>query len=159
MWNPKSTDMESGIHSVESGIQHSLGLPHMGQYLSNRKQYVALGDVKSSEQTMLCGIPQGSTLGPFLFLLYINDLPNCSEKLCFKIFADDTIVFASARDLRASAWESGAGLEMGVGRFRSKLAHMVTMKTYAMCPSFNFIALIWAEFQIIALWGSPEADF
>ena len=50
---------------------------------------------------MLCGIPQGSTLGPLLFLLYINDLPNCSEKLCFKIFADDTNVFASARDLKS----------------------------------------------------------
>ena len=50
---------------------------------------------------MLCGIPQGSTLGPLLFLMYINDLPNCSEKLCFKIFADDTNVFASARDLKS----------------------------------------------------------
>lgn len=70
-------------------------------YLSNRKQYVALGEVKSSEQTMLCGIRQGSTLGPLLFLTYINDFPNCSEKLCFKIFADDTNVFASARNLKS----------------------------------------------------------
>ena len=38
-------------------------------YLSNRKQYVALGEAKSPEQTMLCGIPQGSTLGPLLFLV------------------------------------------------------------------------------------------
>ena len=50
---------------------------------------------------MLCGIPQGRTLGPLLFLIYITDLPNSSQKLSFKTFADDTNVFASARDLKS----------------------------------------------------------
>ena len=49
---------------------------------------------------MVCGVPQGSSLGPFLFLIYINDLPNCSEFLSFEIFADDTNLFASAKDLK-----------------------------------------------------------
>ena len=44
-------------------------------------------------ETITCGVPQGSTLGPLLFLLYINDLPNSSEKLSFRIFADDTNIF------------------------------------------------------------------
>ena len=70
-------------------------------YLSNRKQYVELEGVKSPKQTMLCGIPQGGTLGPLLFLIYINGLPNSSQKLSFIIFADDTNVFASAWDLKS----------------------------------------------------------
>ena len=49
---------------------------------------------------MTCGIPQGSSLGPVLFLIYINDLPNSSNALTFRIFADDTNVFASARKLK-----------------------------------------------------------
>ena len=68
--------------------------------LTNRQQYVQMGNTVSSEQTMTYGIPQGSSLGPVLFLIYINDLPNCSSALTFRIFADDTNVFASARDLK-----------------------------------------------------------
>ena len=66
-----------------------------------------LDGIKSQNQTILCGILQGSTLGLLLFL--INDLPNSSEKLSFKIFADDTNVFASAKDrlLSLPSLESG----------------------------------------------------
>ena len=50
---------------------------------------------------MSCGIPQDSTLGPLLFPIYINDLPNCSDKLSFKIFGDDTNVFTSTNNLKS----------------------------------------------------------
>ena len=69
-------------------------------YLHNRTQFVEIGNTKSSYETIVCGIPQGSTLGPLLFLLYINDLPNCSKKLSFPIFADDTNMFYTCDKLQ-----------------------------------------------------------
>ena len=52
--------------------------------------------MESSRQTVVCGVPQGSSLGTLLFLIYINDIRNCSEKLSFSIFADDTNTFAAS---------------------------------------------------------------
>ena len=58
-----------------------------------------MGEAESNKLQMLCGVPQGSTLGPLLFLLYINDVSNCSDKLSFRIFADDTSVFYSCKNV------------------------------------------------------------
>ena len=82
-----------------SGIR-GVPLQLFASYLTNRQQYVQMGNTVSSNQTMTCCIPQRSSLGPVLFLIYINDLPNCSNALTFRIFADDTNVFASARNLK-----------------------------------------------------------
>ena len=73
-----------------------LPLQWFTNYLTNRQHYVFLAGMESSKQTIVCGVPQGCSLGPLLFLIYINDIPNCSEKLSFRIFADDTNIFASS---------------------------------------------------------------
>lgn len=61
-------------------------------YLTNRTQYVVINGVKSSIQSNNCGVPQGSVLGPLLFLIYINDIVNSSNLVRFSLFADDTCV-------------------------------------------------------------------
>ena len=66
-------------------------------YLSNRKQYVYYNGYSSEVKSIKCGVPQGSVLGPLLFLLYINDLPHVSNKMHFFLFADDTNLYYESK--------------------------------------------------------------
>ena len=68
-------------------------------YLSNRSQYVSVNGYSSNQLNVTCGVPQGSVLGPLLFLIYINDLPNSSSKLSFYLFADDTNIYFESHSL------------------------------------------------------------
>ena len=70
-------------------------------YLDNRKQFVEFNQHHSSTLSILCGVPQGSILGPLLFLLYINDLPQCSPNLQFIMFVDDTNIIYSDKDYKS----------------------------------------------------------
>ena len=63
-------------------------------YLNDRYQYTIVNNVKSNLKQVTCGVPQGFTLGPLLFLIYINDLP-CISKFNAKLFADDTVLTLS----------------------------------------------------------------
>ena len=62
----------------------------LNSYLSDRKQYVKINDVKSSIQSYKTGVPQGSIVGPLLFNIFINDIINSSRKFNFILYADDT---------------------------------------------------------------------
>ena len=68
-------------------------------YLTDRKQYVFYNGTSSETKSISCGVPQGSVLGPLLFLIYINDLPNISDKLNFFLFADDTNIYYESDNL------------------------------------------------------------
>ena len=62
-------------------------------YLSNWKQYVFLNAESSEVKDITCEVPQGSVLGPLLFLLYINVVRNICKVLDFYLFADDLLIF------------------------------------------------------------------
>jgi hypothetical protein len=90
-------------HSILLSKLYSIGvrgadLKWFESYLSNRQQFVTINDTDSLLLDILNGVPQGSILGPLLFLIYINDLPNCSLLFSF-LFADDTALTASADSL------------------------------------------------------------
>ena len=58
-------------------------------YLSNRKQYVMVGDLSSSTQPIISGVPQGSVIGPFLLNFLMNHIIKSSDKFNFILYADD----------------------------------------------------------------------
>ena len=82
------------------GKTHSL----ISSYLSNRTQYVSILDEKSDKLPVIFGVPQGSCLGPLLFLVYINDLGthfSVADNIEIVLFADDTNIFVQGKNLKS----------------------------------------------------------
>ena len=91
------------------GVEGEL-LSLLKNYLENREQSVALNGHTPEWRKIMSGIPQGSALGPLLFLIYINDLLDGINSLC-KIFADDTSLFSKVYDIHKSASNFNDDLE------------------------------------------------
>ena len=101
-------DIKKAFDSINYGILlnkmkkcfgiSSIELKWFELYLSNREQQCSINEQLSSKKTITCGVPQGSILGPLLFLLYINDLPECLRSTTPCMYADDTQIFSSSYD-------------------------------------------------------------
>ena len=131
-----------------------LALEWFRNYLNDRTQYVSYKDSKSELMNLTCGVPQGSVLGPLLFIIYTNDLPNClAESNCI-LFADDTTVFRSSSnaDYLASSiqndlkslydWFCANKLSLNIGKTNFLLFSPSTKNKY---PHITELKLHWMK--------------
>ena len=98
-------DLKKAFDTVEQSIllkklaAHGVDEKSVGwftSYLSNRSQRTSVGNFTSTPSYVSVGVPQGSVLGPLLFLIYINDLPDILQNTKSSLFADDTVVYTTA---------------------------------------------------------------
>ena len=88
------------LQKLKHGIR-GLTLNWFNSYLNSREQFTVVNGCLSQSMPIRRGVPHGSILGPLLFLIYmyINDIPNCTQSLNYILFADDTSVFSTGKDL------------------------------------------------------------
>ena len=89
------------LHKLEYYGFRGIVLDWFRNYLQNRTQYVSYLGSKSELQNITCGVPQGSILGPLLFILYVNDITHTSNILDFILFADDTTILYSHKNINS----------------------------------------------------------
>ena len=109
-------------------------------YLSDREQFVSVHGIESKTVKMVCGVPQGSVLGPLLFLLFINDLPNATDFLTL-LFADDTTFQMSGFDINLLFRNANSELEKASTWFRANKLTLNVDKTKFMLFSEKDILL------------------
>ena len=107
-------------------------LSWLKSYLSNRQQFVSINNVESSRLNIKCGVPQGSILGPLLFLIYINDIVNSSTVLDFVLFADDTNIVSSHTNLNELIGTINAELTKVSSWFKCNKLSLNISKTHFM---------------------------
>ena len=115
-------------------------MPLIGLEATDR--FVAYNGVSSSTKTIICGVSQGSILGPLLFLLYINDLLNVCSNSVLLLYADDTKIFYKGKYIDTLV--RGINFEVGnISTWRKVNKLSLNLKTHTICYLVNIEANIW----------------
>ena len=120
-------------------------------YLTNRAQYVEINGVKSGALPITTGVPQGSILGPLLFIIYINDFSLASQVFTFISYADDTTLFSTLNNftntpnidqnclineelIKINEWLEINKLSLNIAKTKYMLFHMHNKKSIHLLP-------------------------
>ena len=147
-----------------------LALNWFSSYLTGRKQYVEVDGVKSGLLPLSTGVPQGSILGPLLFLIYMNDIPNANEDFKHILYADDTTLFSTIQVLATTPfdvnnqltqiydWLAVNKLSLNIKKTKYIVFHAINKDIDGLIPelkindiiierveNFNFLGLIFNE--------------
>jgi len=132
-------DLSKAFDTIDHGILLNK-LQHYGirgqpldwfkSYLSNRKQYSQYNEVKSEIMQIDCGVPQGSVLGPLLFIIYMNDLPNVLQLCKSILFADDTTIAYTDNNLQSLFTIVNKELAKATDWFRANKLSINATKTH-----------------------------
>ena len=101
-------------------------------YLTGRSQYVIYNGIKSEVKEVKCGVPQGSILGPLLFIITMNDICNVSDLLFAIMYADDTCLLINGNDLHTLIKQLNSELQCLSDWFKSNKVSLNTKKTFYM---------------------------